>query len=101
MMRVSQCNSRSTAMFSLVLVMLLSACSREDVSPLGTGSPRTERSAGQQQNEAMDQDGTLRGNTLRSLDDVIEGDGTDNGGISDDGDDEGDSERNRKNKGNS
>ena len=91
--------NRLAKAFSLVLVMLFSACSREDVSPLGTEFPGTQRSVDQQQSEAADQEQTLGGNTLRNGE-VIEDNGEDNGGISDDGDDAGDSERNRKNKGN-
>ena len=52
----------------------------------------------EEQAETYGQDGALGGNTLRS-DDVTEDGGMDTGGISDDGDDTGDSERNRKNKG--
>ncbi len=66
---------------------------------MGTEFPGTERSALQPQNEASEQEGTRGGNTLRNGE-VIEENGADNGGISDDGDDTGDSERNRKNKGN-
>ncbi|MBL0036163.1 MAG: hypothetical protein IPP26_10510 [Flavobacteriales bacterium] len=99
MTRVFHISTRLTAMFSLALIMLLSACSREDVSPLNAEFPGVQRAGGQQENEAMDQDGALGGNTLRS-DDVTEDGGMDTGGISDDGDDTGDSERNRKNKGN-
>ncbi|MCC7503084.1 MAG: hypothetical protein IT229_11180 [Flavobacteriales bacterium] len=83
----------------LSFVVLFSACSREEVGPLGTEFSGTERSALQPQNEASEQEGTRGGNTLRNGE-VIEENGADNGGISDDGDDTGDSERNRKNKGN-
>lgn len=87
------------ALFALVGALLLASCSKEDIaSPCDQGSSdavNTERSMGQTQADELEGTRTLDGATLRSMD--LDGDGLpDDDGISDDGDDAGDSERNRK-----
>lgn len=71
---------RSAAMTSLVFMLLFSSCCKEDLDPLCDGTDQT----GQQR--SMDESGT--------------GLPTDQGGISDDGNDDGDKERSRKTRGN-
>ena|SRR6186713_237980 len=89
---------RLTVLFALVGVLLMGSCAKEELaSPCGqeTESVNTDRSMDQVPANDMEGTRTIEGVTLRSVD--LDGDGIpDEDGISDDGNDEGDSERNRK-----
>jgi hypothetical protein len=89
---------RPIALVALLGVLLFGSCTKEElVSPCGQEeeSVNTEKSMGQTSGDEVEGARNIEGTTLRSLD--LDGDGLpDDDGISDDGDDEGDSERNRK-----
>jgi len=89
---------RPVVLLALSGLLLLGSCSKEElVSPCGQEQEAVNTEKSMEQGLGNDMEGArdIEGTTLRSID--LDGDGIpDDDGISDDGDDEGDSERNRK-----
>jgi|694.fasta_scaffold07350_18 hypothetical protein len=82
---------------AVVFSLLASACSREEVCAPADEPAGTDRSMGQDANDILDNSERPAGTTLRGGE-FDQGGSPDDDGISDDGNDEGDSERNKKNK---
>lgn len=87
--------NRPFATIAIVFMLLASACSREEVCEPADEPAGTDRSVGQDSNDLLDKSERPAGTTLRDGE-FDQGGSPEDDGISDDGNDEGDSERNKK-----